>query len=287
MAKDGRLYVPLDVNWYDEWGHAVSAEAALLWVLALTACKRMRNDGVLTISQLRRLAPSSTTDERFASLVAELIGCDIAPMSGDDRTIVVHGWSEWNDTTETSRKASEAARRGNHVRWHVNEGSPSDTCDLCLRENSSGESIVTIAPRSGPDRTTRSLSREEKSREEKRDPSTPSPAFEAAFDECWTVYPRKIARKAALKAYIAQRRKGTGADVLLAATRHFAEAMKREDRPTDRILHGSTFYGPDDRWEDYVKAPKREVIAAGAGALRLDEYEAEMGERVLLPGEVA
>ena len=63
--------------------------------------------------------------------------------------------------------------------------------------------------------------------------------------------------------------------------------MKQEQRQIERILHASTFYGPDDRWEDYVQAPKREAIAAGAGKLKLDDYEAEMGERVLLPGEVA
>ena len=285
MAKNGRFYVPLDVNWYDEWGHAVGADAALLWVLALTACKRMRNDGVLTLSQLRRLAPSGMSDDGFASAVSELVTCDLAPLSREDETVLIHGWSEWHTTSETTKKVSEGARYGNHVRWHVNVGKQSADCEFCLVSSSTIEEP--IASSSPPDRPTRSLSKVKESKVDELRTTSSTSSFESTFDRCWEIYPRKIARKAALKAYIAQRRKGTGADVLLAATRHFAEAMKREDRPTDRILHGSTFYGPDDRWEDYVKAPKREVIASGAGALRLDEYAAEMGERVLLPGEVA
>ena len=287
MAKDGRLYVPLDVNWYDEWGHAVSAEAALLWVLALAACKRMRNDGVLTISQLRRLAPSNVTEQRLDEIIAELIGCDVAPIShpidSDDRTIVMHGWSEWNATSQSIEAASQSGGFGNHVRWHRNAGKPSPDCRFCIDE---ADSIAPIATRSLPDRSTRSLSREEKSREEKiTTPTSSTSAFERDFEQCWAHYPRKVAKKAALRAYIAQRRKGTSVDALLAATRHFDDAMKREQRPSEHVLHGSTFFGPDDRWEDYVAAPKREQIAVGAGALRIDDYSDEMGERVLLPGE--
>jgi len=277
MAKNGRLYVPLDVNWYDEWGHEVSPRAALIWVLALTACKRLGNDGTLTRSQMRRLAPSGMEPELVDQLVDELIGCDIAPISGDGQAIILHGWSEWNMSSES---ASESGGFGNHVRWHQNAGKPSADCRFCIEGTAE---TGAIAPPSPPDRTTRSLSRVEKSREEKNDHSL----IESAFDECWKHYPRKVARKAALKAYTAQRRKGTTAETLLTATRHYAAAMEQEQRPVEKILHGSTFYGPDDRWEDYVKAPKREAIAAGAGALRLDEYAAEMGERVLLPGEVA
>jgi hypothetical protein len=61
----------------------------------------------------------------------------------------------------------------------------------------------------------------------------------------WTIYPRKLTRKAALRAYTATRRRGVQADTLAEAVRNFAEVMRRERRPHDKTLKGSTFFGPD------------------------------------------
>lgn len=74
--------------------------------------------------------------------------------------------------------------------------------------------------------------------------------FDAEFAEAWVVYPRKLARKAALKAYQTRRRAGVPADELLTATRNYADAKRGSDEKF--ILHGSTFFGPDERWRDYL-----------------------------------
>ena len=76
-------------------------------------------------------------------------------------------------------------------------------------------------------------------------------SFEEDFDECWKIYPRKIARKVALKAYQSRRRANATKTALLIATQNFAKAMANEGRPLDKIMHGGTFYGPSERWLDY------------------------------------
>lgn len=80
--------------------------------------------------------------------------------------------------------------------------------------------------------------------------SNTSEAYEAGFAECWEHYPRKEARKAALKAYQARRRAGVSAQELLDATEAYAEAMVGTERQYRKI--GATFYGPNEHWKDYL-----------------------------------
>ena len=278
MARAGRLFIPLDVNWYDEWGHAVSTKAALLWVLAVGASKRLGTDGSLTRSQLRRLAPADMSNADLDLAITELCECSIAPISPRYRPddggkiggriegeiegnlgVELTGWDQWNG-------GSNDGAFGNHLRWHVKQKKPSLTCDFCFESEK-------VSPRYRPDDRPDiggdmggDSYRVEKSRVDKNlrangqneGMSTPSP-FEDDFKECWKSYPRKIARKSALSAYTAQRNKSVDAPTLLKATLNFAEQMRREQRSEDKIMHGSTFYGPHDRWEDFVEPPPERV----------------------------
>ena len=89
-------------------------------------------------------------------------------------------------------------------------------------------------------------------------PAPPLDPFGAGFSECWDLYPRKEARKDALRAYQARRRDGVSHDQLLTATRNYAEVCRREGREKRHVLLGKTFFGPNDRWEDFVtsQAPR-------------------------------
>lgn len=80
-------------------------------------------------------------------------------------------------------------------------------------------------------------------------------ALESEFDSVWPSYPRKLAKGPARDAYVARRRAGIEASELLAATLHYAQSV--EDTEPRFILHGSTFYGPKERWKDYLTAPER------------------------------
>lgn len=78
-------------------------------------------------------------------------------------------------------------------------------------------------------------------------------AFEVDFARAWEHYPRKDGRKAALRAYQARRKAQVSAEDLLTATKHYAETRRGEDPRFTK--HGSTFYGADDHWKDYLDPP--------------------------------
>lgn len=77
--------------------------------------------------------------------------------------------------------------------------------------------------------------------------------FEDDFASVWKLYPRRDARRSALRAYAARRRAGVGADDLLTATRNYAAAVAGRERHYIKL--GSTFYGPDDHWRDHLAPP--------------------------------
>lgn len=85
-------------------------------------------------------------------------------------------------------------------------------------------------------------------------------SYEDEFNRAWSVYPRKTARKSALRAWQATRRKGVPAEVLRAATE--AYALTRRGEPESFTMHGSTFYGPDARYLDYVPGVLPEIAEA-------------------------
>jgi hypothetical protein len=86
--------------------------------------------------------------------------------------------------------------------------------------------------------------------------------FESEFNRAWKHYPRKDARKRALRAYQAARRRGVPAEVLRAATE--AYAAKRAGQDAAFTMLGSTFYGPDARFLDFVPGVLPDLVAPPA-----------------------
>lgn len=86
-------------------------------------------------------------------------------------------------------------------------------------------------------------------------------SYEEHFELIWRDYPRKMKKPVALRAYIATRRRGADPAELAMAVKHFAEAMS--PRAPANISHGSTFFGPDELWTDYVDG-----VPAGDSPLR-------------------
>lgn len=147
MAKAGRIFFPLDVNWYDEWGHELTDDAALLWVVAACATKRMLTDGRMTLSQLRRIAPDSLAMEpdRLSAAIDALDACSECPIVRDGQhAVVIRNWTEWNDSAADVEAMSAGGRFGNHVRWHVRKNRPDVDCEFCQNP-----SLGDIAPESG------------------------------------------------------------------------------------------------------------------------------------------
>lgn len=98
--------------------------------------------------------------------------------------------------------------------------------------------------------------------------TSPSPqplrggVFDADFDEWWQVYPRRVDRGHALKAYVARRNEGAGAEDLLKAVRHYRSAVASTD--PRYIKHGKTFLGKETwvEWVDGAPDGARDAISA-------------------------
>jgi phage replication O-like protein O len=77
------------------------------------------------------------------------------------------------------------------------------------------------------------------------------------FDEAWLIYPRKVAKQAAWKAYRARIKEGVEPWLLKLATANYSEAVKHTEERF--IMHGATFFGPTLRYQDFAgekPAPK-------------------------------
>jgi len=81
-------------------------------------------------------------------------------------------------------------------------------------------------------------------------------AADAAFDQFWSTYPRKVAKTRARGVF--RRRFVEGLfDEIMVATRNYALARKGE---SDRFtLHASTFLGPDERWKEWLPGSQQLV----------------------------
>ncbi|MGP3708517.1 hypothetical protein [Gordonia paraffinivorans] len=72
------------------------------------------------------------------------------------------------------------------------------------------------------------------------------------FDEFWSIYPRKVGRKAASSAYAKAIKSDVSEDALIAAVKAYAEAMKGSDPKF--IAHATTWLN-QGRWDEYTDNP--------------------------------
>lgn len=278
-ARPGRNWLPVDVNYSDDAAVAELSDLAQLTDLrAMLFSKRIQSDGELTERQLRRLVPESADDPD--ALVQELV--DSSLWTCAEGTYWRRSWAQWNDSA--SEVEAKAARGGYyaHLRWHVQKSLFKPECSHCQagvsmptqRGTHMGTQWDTECKTSqiNTSQINKTLSRDDSLSEdgETASPVTSLPArrrrdekLEADFEIAWTQYPRKDAKQAALKAYVARRRAGAQSDELLRAVGNFKRAMQAEQRDRTKIMHGSRFFGPNEEWREYLSA---QPPAASGGA---------------------
>jgi hypothetical protein len=83
--------------------------------------------------------------------------------------------------------------------------------------------------------------------------------LDADFESWWAVWPRKVAKQAAHKAYLAARRKKVPALLLLSAAAEQAEAWKAEGKDAKFIPHAATWLN-EGRYADQIEKPKHRRI---------------------------
>ena len=191
---------------------------------------------------------SQLTDGRVPKETLGQLAADAeVPRSTSNRLVAVGLWHDRGDHYEIhdflkynrAREDVEAEREASRER-------------MANSRRSSAERAGDVRANNG--RSSRAPTRPDPSIEKETRAKPKLGPYESDFNEIWAKYPRKVRRKQALAAYQARRRDGTSASMLATATEHFAIAMRSEGREQQHILHGSTFYGPKDPWEDYLNA---------------------------------
>lgn len=91
-------------------------------------------------------------------------------------------------------------------------------------------------------------------------------AYPDAFERCWAEYPRRPRnenKKGGYRCWAAKRKQGVSEETLEAAARNYCRHVKAEGIDgTNRVMMMQTFYGPDDRYEEFVKPSSAEGAAS-------------------------
>lgn len=88
-------------------------------------------------------------------------------------------------------------------------------------------------------------------------PKTDDALYAVFSEKIWPHYPRRQYKQAAwLKFRRTLKKPGVTVEALEAAVRNYAATREGKDR--EYTMHGSTFFGPQARYEDYVQKPLEE-----------------------------
>jgi hypothetical protein len=127
---------------------------------------------------------------------------------------------------------------------------------------------------------------------DRREPTPDDPAYKDSlcvgvprevidsFLAAWRHYPIRAGgnpRRMALRAWVASWRRGESPVDMLQAAIHYRKHCKASNAfGTVYVMHAATFFGPNERWKDFVDPPKVE--------LPQDEMEREIRETWLKGG---
>lgn len=192
-----------------------------LWVAVLSAARESCEPGRLVIAERVPMTESDLADyagmRRPEIMDGLALMIELGMLADDDGTLVVPAWNdrqyESDDTTKRTRK-----HRGGTT-LERSEAVPGNSVGTDQRQRQKTESETD--------------------------------QIEQDFDLLWVGYPRKEARIPALKAYRARRREKIPSDDLARSVSNFTAAMASRD--PDKIMLGATFFGPNERWCDYLQ----------------------------------
>jgi hypothetical protein len=168
MPRAGRLYVPLDVAFFDEQTELTDA-AQLLFLQMLTRAKQLGSHGHLTRGQIERCAP------RHFTALGELLTVGLITNDDEAESFCFPSWNAWNSEAETKQKAG---RKG---------GIASGLARRAAKQREAHPKQV--------------LEQVEKSKEEKSKEqsfaASPTPPLDPlrGFEDFWNAYPKRNGKR--------------------------------------------------------------------------------------------
>lgn len=218
-----------------------------LFIAGLAYCAAHLTDGWIPDGAMRIVAAQAQVSARIADRLVE-VGFWVR----EDGGYRVHNYLEWNPSRDEAREASLKARAAAHARWNARRNASGNASGMrdALQDAMPSRPVPSKS-------TSRAAARGE--------------PFAEEFAVVWDDYPRKLNRKGAFAKYQATRRKGASADDLHRAVKNYAIEVRGKE--PEFIMHGSTFFGPQERWRDYVDGVPVEGRNAQERALGWDPSE--------------
>lgn len=99
-----------------------------------------------------------------------------------------------------------------------------------------------------------------------------SEEYRSEFEDAWKVYPRKVDKQEAFKAYQARRRDRAvtaSAEQLMASAQNYADHIHDTGAEERYIKHGATFWGPNRPYLEWLE-PRKSTPKAGTMAAQMD-----------------
>lgn len=247
-------WVRIDDAFYDHAKFDVGPIGEALWLRGLAWSNRNLTDGFIPSHKLSTLIDVGGVGEatpEFNERGAVRLDCvavDVFMLA--DRLVKaglwhavpdgyeIHDYARYQKTADQIRSERERERK----RWErrSGRGSPpgSGGSPPSLRVDSAAES-----ERSAP--ATQPQPQKHNSRGES------SSLVEKQFNAIWEKYPNKKARKVALTGFRARIREGVSIEQLERAVVNYAAEVRGKN--LGFVMHGGTFFGPNERWVDYLE----------------------------------
>lgn len=130
-----------------------------------------------------------------------------------------------------------------------NHGLPFDiSCNQTLSDDGNGEQM--LSSRARAESNPNPIQSESESNTHTSAGAEGKDEYSPEFEAFWEKYPRKVNKRGAFKCWRTRLRSGVSVDNLMLAVEHYAAACAGKEE--QYILHGATFLGPNNRWQDYL-----------------------------------
>lgn len=242
-----------------------------LFVQMTLYCKRTLSDGFVPEDELGVLVypDPARLGVRDANRLVEVGLCERV-----EGGYLLPGFLKRNPSRDQIDSDADEKRRkallGNHRRWHIARETVAPGCPFCEEERSGDESSHDrssdpnpIPTRSQPDRVPesganphrqsqrQSHSDDRRSDRDAGETNSPGPASKAdldqGFEEFWSVYPRRVAKGQAVKAWRAAIRRKIDPQHVIAAAKLYGESVRGKD--PQYVAHPATWLN-GQRYDD-------------------------------------
>lgn len=247
-------WVRLDDQFYDHPKFAKAGPLGLaMWATGLAWSNRNLTDGFIPTSQAKRLCDFDGIAWRCWMGETFGGGEDVSPIDVAEHLVdaglfeKVDGGYLIHDYGDYQLTAAQQAERAQQKRDAGSRGGLAAAQARATAGATAGGQAVAQA--------------ESKPKTQSQERTTPTAAgaatsdYPALFERFWDVYPRKVEKRRALRAWKARTREGVEVDDLIRAATVYAGRCNATGTAAQFVKHPATFLGPDRLYEEWLAGP--------------------------------